>query len=106
MSDWFGERLSLHAISAELAELGYRICVETIYQACYDVSTRNGLPSNCWVLLRSHSYALYALQQGSGLPSKCWVLLPRARRRKSPSCCSQVKRLVLGGWRRVCERPL
>ncbi len=28
-------RLSLHAISAELAKLGYRICVETIYRACY-----------------------------------------------------------------------
>ncbi len=66
----------------ELAGLGYQICVETIYQACYDVSTRNGLPSNSW------------------------ALLPRARRRKSPGCFSQVKRLVLGGWRRVCDRPL
>ncbi len=82
VSERLGERLSPHAISAELAELGYQICAETIYQACYDTSNR------------------------SGLPPKCWALLPRARRRRKPrGRCSQVKRSVLGDWWRICERP-
>ncbi len=36
---------------------------------------------------------------------KCCALLPRARR-KPQRRCEQAKRSVLGGWRRVCERPL
>ena len=82
VKDRFGERLSLHAISVELAELGYRICGETICWACYDVFNR------------------------SGLPPKSWVLLPRARRRcKPPSRSSQGRCSVLGDWCRICERP-
>ncbi len=82
VADRLKERLSLHAVSAELRCLGYRICAETIYQACYDVSNR------------------------SGLPPKSWVLLLRARRRRKPrSRCSQAKRSVLGDWRRICDRP-
>ncbi len=81
VADRLGERLSPHAISAELAELGYRICGETIYQACCYVSTSSGLPPNSW------------------------ALLPRARRRCKPlSRCSQAKRSVLDDWRRRCDR--
>ncbi len=46
VSDRLKERLPLHAIAAELAEIDYQICAETIYRACYDASKRSGLPPN------------------------------------------------------------
>jgi len=76
------ERLSPHAVSAELAELGYRVCAETIYRACYDP------------------------REGSGLEPGTCKKLPRARRRRKPrSRCEKAKRSVLGDYKPVADRP-
>ncbi len=65
----------------ELRCLGYQICAETIYRACYDVSN------------------------SSGLPAKCWALLPRARLRRKPrERYEQDRCSVLGDYRHICER--
>ena len=77
-----GERLSPHAISAELSALGYKVCAETIYRACYDASGR------------------------SGLRAGIWKNLPRARRRRKPrSRCEQARRSALGDYRPIADRP-
>ena len=82
VQDRLDERLSPHAISAELAELGYRVCAETIYRACYD-----------------HTAA-------SGLRPGTWAKLPRARRRRKPrGRCEQAKRSALGDYRPIADRP-
>ena len=76
------ERLSPHAISAELAELGMFVCAETIYRACYDPAAP------------------------SGLAAGTWNKLPRARRRRKPrSRCEQAKRSPLGDYRPIADRP-
>ena len=76
------ERLSPHAISAELAELGLFVCAETIYRACYDHAARGGLRAGTW------------------------NKLPRSRRRRKPrSRCEQAKRSPLGDYRPIAERP-
>ena len=76
------ERLSPHAVAAELSALGYRVCAETIYRACYDASGR------------------------SGLRAGTWKKLPRARRRRKPrSRCEQAKRSALGDYKPIADRP-
>ncbi|MCQ3811144.1 MAG: IS30 family transposase [Acidimicrobiia bacterium] len=76
------ERLSPHAVSAELAEMGMFVCAETIYQACYDPAAL------------------------SGLEAGTWNKLPRARRRRKPrSRCEQARRSPLGDYRPIAERP-
>ena len=73
------ERLSPHAISAEL---GLFVCAETIYRACCHHAAPGGL--------------------GAGT----WNKLPRARRRRKPrSRCEQAKRSPLGDYRPIAERP-
>ena len=42
------ERLSPHAISAELRGLGHRVCAETIYRACYANCGQSGLTEGSW----------------------------------------------------------
>ena len=76
------ERLSPHAVSAELARLGLFVCAETIYRACY---------GNCGQ---------------SGLAAGSWAKLPRARRRRKPrSRCEQAKRSPLGDCKPIADRP-
>ena len=76
------ERLSPHAVSAELAGMGMSVCAETIYRACYDHAAL------------------------SGLAAGTWNKLPRARRRRRPrSRCEQAKRSPLGDYRPIAERP-
>ncbi|MDE0236701.1 MAG: IS30 family transposase [bacterium] len=76
------ERLSPHAISAELAQSGHRVCAETIYRACYDRAGR------------------------SGLRPGAWKKLPRARRRRKPrGRCEKAKRSVLGEYKPIAGRP-
>ncbi len=76
------ERLSPHAIAAELRDLGHRVCAETIYRACY---------ANCGQ---------------SGLAAGTWAGLPRARRRRKPRRrCEQAKRSALGDYKPIADRP-
>ena len=82
VQDRLKERLSPHAISAELRELGYKVCAETIYRACY---------ANCG---------------RSGLAAGTWAELPRSRRRRKPrGRCEQAKRSPLGDYRPIADRP-
>jgi len=76
------ERLSPHAVSAELARLGLFVCAETIYRACY---------ANC---------------AQSGLAAGTWAKLPRARRRRKPRRRGeQAKRSALGDYKPIADRP-
>jgi len=76
------ERLSPHAISAELAELGHKVCAEAIYRAYFDYTA------------------------SSGLKPGTWKKLPRARRRRKPrSRCERAKRSALGDYRPIADRP-
>lgn len=76
------ERLSPHAISAELAQCGLKVCAETIYRGCYDRAGR------------------------SGLKPGTWKKLPRARPRRKPrGRCEQAKRSVLGDYKPIADRP-
>ena len=82
VQDRVDERLSPHVISAELRELGWRVCAETIYRACY---------ADC---------------AQSGLEAGSWAKLPRARRRRKPrGRCEQAKRSALGGYKPIADRP-
>lgn len=73
------ERLSPHAISAELAQCGLGVCAETVYRGCYG---RGGL------------------KPGS------WKKLPRARRRRKPRGRSkEAKRSALGDYKPIADRP-
>ncbi|MCY3862193.1 MAG: hypothetical protein OXG67_09555 [bacterium] len=60
VQDRLKERLSPHAISAELRELGHKVCAETICRACC---------ANCG---------------RSELAAGAWAELPRSRRRRKP----------------------
>ncbi len=76
------ERLSPHAVSAELALCGLKVCAETIYRGCYDASRR------------------------SGLRAGAWKKLPRARPRRKPrGRPEQAKRSALGDYKPIAERP-
>ena len=76
------ERLSPHAVSAELRALGCKVCAETIYRACY---------ANC-----GHC----------GLAPGSWADLPRARRRRKPrGRCERAKRSALGDYKPIAGRP-
>ena len=82
VADRLKERLSPHAISAELKELGRHVCAESIYRACYDLSG------------------------SSGLEPGAWKKLPRARRRRKPrGRCGKAKRSPLGDFRPIADRP-
>ena len=55
--DRLGERLSPHAISADLCELGYKVCAETFSRACYDPDVVSDLKPRTWKKLpRSHRW--------------------------------------------------
>jgi IS30 family transposase len=76
------ERLSPHAVSAELAQSGLKVCAETIYRGCYNPARR------------------------AGLKPGTWTKLPRARRRRKPRGRSkQAKRSVLGDYKPIADRP-
>ncbi|MDE0238115.1 MAG: hypothetical protein OXN95_12910 [bacterium] len=76
------ERLSPHAISAELRELGDRVFAGMIYWAYCDTSGR------------------------SGLRLGAWKKLPRARRQRKPrGCCEQARRSVLDDYKPIASRP-
>ena len=76
------ERLSPHAVSAELARCGLKVCAETIYRGCYGSAGRGGLRAGTW------------------------KKLPRARPRRKPrGRCEQAKRSVLGDYRPIADRP-
>ncbi len=82
VQDRLGERLSPHAISAELSQCGFRVCAETICRGCYDLTGR------------------------SGLRAGTWKKLPRARRRRKPrGRREQAKRSALGGYKPIADRP-
>ncbi len=69
---------SPHAVSADLAGVGRRVCAETIYRAAYS---------------------------GRGLGPKAWKLLPRRRRRRRPRSRHTEKASPLGRFRPLRERP-
>ncbi|WP_420639783.1 IS30 family transposase [Candidatus Poriferisocius sp.] len=76
------ERLSPHAVSAELRSEGFRVCAETIYRACYRDSPAGGLKPGTWAKLGC------------------------ARRRRKPrGRAEQAKRPVLGDYKPIAERP-
>jgi len=51
------ERLSPHAISADLCELVYKVCAETFYRACYHPDVVSDLKPGTWKKLpRSHRW--------------------------------------------------
>lgn len=52
--DRLKERLSPRAISAELRELGYGVCAETVYRACCANCGQSGLEAGAWVELPRH----------------------------------------------------
>ena len=69
---------SPHAISADLADTGRRVCAETIYRAAYS---------------------------GRGLGRDAWKDLPRRRRRRRPRISHAQKASPLGSFRPLRERP-
>ena len=82
VQDRLKERLSPHAISAELRESGYRVCAGAICRACYADCGRSGLAAGMWAELR------------------------RSRRRRKPRRrCEQAKRSALGDYRPIADRP-
>ena len=82
VQDRLDERLSPHAVSAELARCGLKVCAETIYRGCYDRVGRGGLNPGTW------------------------KKLPRARPRRKPrGRLEQAKRSVLGDYRPIADRP-
>ena len=82
VAERLAQRWSPHAISAELGELGYEVCAETIYRACYSNDRR------------------------SGLAAGSWAKLPRQRRRRKPrSRCEKAKRSPLGDYKPIADRP-
>ena len=71
-------RWSPHAISADMAAQGHRVCAETIYRAAYS---------------------------GCGLGAEAWKDLPRGRRRRRPRSRHSEKAGPLGAYRPLSERP-
>ena len=69
---------SPHAISADLAEAGQRVCAETIYRAVYS---------------------------GCCLGAEAWKSLPRRRRCRKRRAPSSEKASPLGDYRPISERP-
>ena len=72
------QRWSPHAISADVAAGGRRVCAETIYRAAYS---------------------------GCGLGAEAWKDLPRAQRRRRPRSRHSDKAGPLGDYRPLSERP-
>ena len=72
------QRWSPHAISADVAAQGQRVCAETIYRAAYS---------------------------GCGLHADAWKDLPRAQRRRRPSSRHSEKAGPLGEYRPLSDRP-
>ena len=75
------DRMSPHAISAQLRSEGHGICAETVYAACYDHSGARGLPEGSWKLL----------------PRRCRKRRPRGRHARKPS--------PLGDFKAISQRP-
>ena len=75
------DRMSPHAISAQLRSEGHGICAETVYAACYDHSGARGLPEGSWRLL----------------PRRCRKRRPRGRHARKPS--------PLGDFKAISQRP-
>ncbi len=75
------DRMSPHAISAQLRSEGHSICAETVYAACYDHSGARGLPEGSWRLL----------------PRRCRRRRPRGRHTRKPS--------PLGDFKAISQRP-
>ena len=72
------QRWSPHAISADVAAAGQRVCAETIYRAAYS---------------------------GCGLGAQAWKDLPRGRRRRRPRSRHSEKAGPLGVYRPLSSRP-
>ena len=72
------QRWSPHAISADMAAVGHRVCAETTWRAAYS---------------------------GCGLGAEAWKDLPRGRRRRRPRSRHSDKAGPLGAYRPLSERP-
>lgn len=75
------QRWSPHAVAAQLRAEGLRVCAETIYRACYDHTSRRGLPEGSWRLL----------------PRRCRRRKPRGQHTQKPS--------PLGDFKAIAEHP-